>query len=261
MNKKRHYHPPAIHRAVRLLNYLAEHHDASTLSELARILGYSKSSLLGILRVLEAEDWVRRDESQRGYRLGRGLLELARQAFGLWELPTVARPLMERAAERFGESVFLGRRQGDRVVILACVEGRSEMRVTSPPGTTLPLLAAATGKVFLAGMDPEEARKKLNESPLSRFTDRSIQTPEAFLAEVARTRKLGYALDDEEYLRGIRAVAVPVRRGESTVAALWVVGFLSNLTDEKMLRAAQELVDAAGILSRLLETRDRGGQS
>lgn len=249
------YNPPAIQRAFRILDYMAEAQHPLRLTHLAKELGYSKSTLHGLLASLEELQWVRREGPREGYRVGQGLLLLARKAFGFWELPEIARPLMERVAEHVGESVFLGTRQGDQVVIMFCVQGRNEMRVTSPPGTTLPLMAAATGKVFLAAMSPREAEKTLSSISLPRFTERSILSTYQFLREVERARERGYATDDEEYLRGIRAVAAPIQHKERMIAAMWVVGLVSNLTDMVMEKAARELLEATGIVSRLLEPR------
>jgi IclR family acetate operon transcriptional repressor len=187
--------------------------------------------------------------------MGTAILDLARKAFGLWEMDQLAQPFMEGVAERVGESVFLGVLRDEGMVILSCVEGKSEMRVTSPPGTTLPFLAAATAKIVLAGREKEEVQARLTTGPLPRFTERSIQEPERFLEEVERARRLGYGTDDEEYLRGVRAVAAPVCHGTRIVGAMWVVGFVSSLTDELVEAAGKELVQATGILSRLLTSR------
>jgi DNA-binding IclR family transcriptional regulator len=168
---------------------------------------------------------------------------------------------MERLAARIGESVFLGMPQGDRVIILSCTEGRNELRVSSPSGTTLPLLAAATGKVFLSSLPGEEAEKILRSRPLPAFTERSIRDPERFLREVDEVRVRGYATDDEEYLRGVRAVAAPVKLHGDLVAILWIVGFSSSLDAAAMERAGEELVEAASLLSRLLETGPGQGDS
>jgi DNA-binding IclR family transcriptional regulator len=252
---KRAYHPPALKRAIRVLELLAESPSALTLSELARSTSCSKSTLHGILRVLESCDWVQKEAGRGGYRLGSGPLDLVRNSFGFWEMPKLAQPLMEGVAERVGESVFLGTPGEEGMVILSCVEGNNEMRVTSPPGTTLPFLAAATAKVLLAGLSREEAQARLEAAPLPRFTERSICEPASFLEEVERVRRLGYATDDEEYLRGVRAVAAPVRHGVETVGAMWVVGLVSSLTDELMERAGKELVQTSEILSRWLSSR------
>jgi DNA-binding IclR family transcriptional regulator len=249
------YQAPAVQRSIRLLEHLAQCPEPRNLSQLARSLGYSKSTLHGILHALEDAQWIEREDLGAGYGPGRGLLALARKAFGVWELPHLAEPLMQRINERVGETVFLGARKGERVRILSRVEGKGLLRVTSPPGTTLPLLAAATAKVFLADLPLEQAKAILGEGPLPAFTDRSILDPEAFMAEVARARQRGYACDEEEYLRGIRAVAAPIRHQGRTVAALWVVGFVSSFTQDVREDAIEELTSATALLSRLLDIR------
>ncbi len=245
------YRAPAVARALRVLEHLARAGSPPRLSDLARDLGYGKSTLHGLLATLETERWVVREGGR--YRVGPGVLELTRDAFGLWEVAHLARPFMERVASRVGESVFVGVPRDDRVVIRGCVPGGNEMQVTARAGVTLPLFAAATGKVVLAGMEPSDAARRVRGAALEPFTDRTITDPDRLLDEVARARARGYATDDEEYLRGIRAVAVPVRRGGRTVGLLWVAGFAGRLTDGRMARAAAELVDAAGLVGRLLE--------
>ncbi len=245
------YRAPAVARALRILEHLARSAPAPRLSDLARDLGVGKSTLHGLLATLEAEGWVVRDGGR--YRVGRGVLDLARDAFGLWEVEHLARPFMERVAGRVGESVFVGVPRDDRVVIRGCVPGGDEMQVTARAGVALPLFATATGKVVLAGMAPPDAVRRVRAAALEPFTDRTITDPDRLLDEVAAVRKRGYATDDEEYLRGIRAVAAPVRRGGRTVGLLWVAGFAGRLTDGRMDRAAAELVDAAGLVGRLLQ--------
>lgn len=246
------YQAPAVGRAIRVLQHLSHSTLPPTLSDLARDLGYGKSTIHGILGSLEGEGWVVRVQGR--YRVGPGITDLARAALGLWEVAHLARPFMERVASRVGESVFVGVPQDDQVVIRDCVTGGGEMQVTARTGVSLPLFAAATGKVVLAGLDPETARQRVGKAPLQRFTDRTITDPKMFLEELERVRVRGYATDDEEYLRGVRAVAVPVRRGTVTVGLLWVAGFVSRLTDPRMERVAAELVDAAGLVTRLVGT-------
>lgn len=246
-----HYVPQSVLRAARVLELLAQSPRPMRLSELSRSLGISKSSLLGVLSALEAVGWLERAGPKADYRVGRGLLDLSRKAFGQWDLALLARPLMEQLAERVGESVFVGILQGEQVVILACVEGRSDMRVTSPPGTALPLLAAAVGKVLLAQMEPERAREILFHRPLPRFTERSICDPEEFMVHVEEARHRGYATDDEEYLRGVRAVAAPLKCSGELIAAMWVVGFSSRLSLQSLEEVGRELLRTTKLLSLL----------
>jgi len=242
------YKAPAIRRAAEILEHLSECADPPTLSELSRGLGYGKSTVHGLLQSLESLGWVAR--AGNGYALGPGLLELARRAAAAGDLGALARRPMEDLAERLGEAVFVGKPRGDVVVVLDWVEGRGDLRVSSRPGMELPLFAGALGKVFLAALPREEARAALERTELPRFTDRSITDPEEFLREVDRARTLGDAVDDEEYLRGVRAVAAPVLCGGKAVAALWVAGFTSRLTDDQVVAAGALLVRAVATVSR-----------
>ena len=244
------YRAPAIGRAARILEHLAAAGEPPTLSQLARDLGYGKSSTHGLLQGLESLGWVAR--SREGYRLGPGFLDLARRVAEAGDLAARARPHMERLAEELGEAVFVGAPRGDVVVVLDAAEGRGELRLSSRPGMEIPRFAAAPGKVFLASLPPDQARAALGDGPLPRFTERSITDPAQFMREVDLAWARGYALDDEEYLKGVRAVAAPVRCGAETVAALWVAGFASRLTDGRLRHAADLTVRAAEAISRAL---------
>ncbi len=241
------YRAPAIGRAARILDYLASGGETPTLSQLSRDLGYGKSSTHGLLQGLEGLGWVAR--CRQGYRLGPAFLDLARKVAEAGDLATLARPHIERLAEELGEAVFVGEPRGDVVVVLGAAEGRGELRLSSRPGMEIPRHAGALGKVFLAALPADEAGAALADVTLPRFTERSITDPAHFLREVDFTRARGYALDDEEYLSGVRAVAAPVQRGAETVAALWVAGFASRLTDDRLRDAATLTVRAAEAVS------------
>ena len=73
-----------------------------------------------------------------------------------------------------------------------------------------PLFAGAVGKVFLACMPEEQAAKIVKSKGLPRFTENSIVDPASYYRELKRVREKGYAIDDEEYIMGVRAVASPL---------------------------------------------------
>lgn len=248
------YTAPAIRKAAEILQHLAERSVPVRLSDLSRELGFGKSTVHGILRSLEDVGWVERVSGNGSFRVGEQFLSLTRKAFGVRELVEFAHPLLEKLAERGGESAFLGFPRRDRVVIEACVEGRREMCISGRAGGWLPLFAAATGKVFLAGMSDDAARAALAEAPLPRFTDRSITDPDAFLVEVRKVREQGYGTDEEEYLRGVRAAAAPIRCGGETVAAMWVAGFATRLSDERLAGVLKELLASAASCSAWLDS-------
>jgi DNA-binding IclR family transcriptional regulator len=121
------------------------------------------------------------------------------------------------------------------------VESHNEMKITSPPGTRLPLIAGATGKVFLSQFEEKKAKETIQKMGLGRYASKSIVDPKKFFKEVEETKKRGYAIDDEEYMLGVKAVAAPIQTASPPQAAIWVVGFTSSLNDQKIEKVVSEI--------------------
>ena len=182
-----------------------------------------------------------RDPFYKRYTIGYSLLELCRTAYRKIELKELARKPMEKLMEKVGETVFLGILNGDHVTIVDMVESRNEMKITSPPGTRLPLLAGSTGRVLLSQIEKEKMKEIIKKKGLVRYTSKTVIDPRQFLREIERVKEQGYAVDDEEYIPGVRAVAAPLLSISSPPAAIWVVGFTSTLDDQKVKTVIREI--------------------
>lgn len=245
------YKAPSVKKAFSILRLLSKSDPGLTLSDLARQLQIGKSTVLGIVSALEEAGAVVRDEATRRYSLGLTLFELGRAVEAGIDLKDIAHPHMEALMEKTGESVFLGTRSGNTVVILDTVESAKDLKITAPVGARIPLLAGAIGKVFLASL-PEE---RVRTVKLRRFTSNSITDPQLYLGQVEQARRDGYALDYEEYIQGVRAVAAPLANGNGRISAIWVVGFTASMSDENIRRIARETKRAADAIGRSMLER------
>jgi DNA-binding IclR family transcriptional regulator len=160
---------------------------------------------------------------------------------------------MERLMEKVGETVFLGIMNGDHITILDVVESHNEMKITSPPGTRLPLLAGATGKVFLSQLEEKRTKEIIQKMGLVEYTSKTVVDPKKFLKEIKETKNRKYAMDDEEYLLGVRAIAAPIETTSLPPAAIWVVGFTSSLNDQKKEKVITEIKKTTHEISQLLK--------
>jgi IclR family KDG regulon transcriptional repressor len=191
-----------------------------------------------------------RDPSSKKYSLGPTLFELGKSAYSELDLREIARPIMKALMQRTGTSVFIGIPNGTRVSILDVVDSHHDLKITAPRGTTIPFLAGAIGKVFLAAMDPDRAAHLIREKGIPRFTDHTITDPNAYLLEVQQDERKGYATDDEEYIAGVRAAAAPIHGKRGTLYAIWGVGFKSALDDQKMEILTSGIQEAAREITR-----------
>lgn len=239
--KKPAYTAPSVKKAFQILKAIADSSTRLGVSELSKQLKIGKSTVHGITSALEELGVLVRDPIDKKYSIGYRMIELGRKAYGRIELREITRAPIERLVDEIGETVFLGIMDGDHVLILDVVEPPSEMKITSPPGTRLPLLAGATGKVFLSLLDEERAKEIVQKMGLKNYTPRSITDPKRYLREVKDTKEKGYAIDDEEYLIGVRAVAAPLSIPSFPPSAIWLVGFSSRLTEQKIEKAIKEI--------------------
>ncbi|NWF91492.1 MAG: IclR family transcriptional regulator [Syntrophaceae bacterium] len=250
--KKVVYSAPSVKKAFRILQAVTSSSTGLGVSELSKSLNIGKSTVHGITSALEELGVLVRDPINKKYGAGYTLLELGRRAYTRIELRDVARPPMERLMERVEEAVFLGIMNGDHITILDVVESHNELKITSPPGTRLPLLAGATARAFLSQLEESKVKEIVQKMGLVRYTPRSVVDSKRFLAEVQEVRKRGYAIDNEEYMLGVRAVAAPIHTSSIAPAAIWVVGFTSSLNDSKMERVIVEIQKTSREISRAM---------
>ncbi|MBW1998147.1 MAG: IclR family transcriptional regulator, partial [Deltaproteobacteria bacterium] len=228
------YVAPSVKKAFEILKAISVSREGMGISEIARNLAMAKSSVHGIISALEELGAVRRDPHTKKFVSGPTLIELGRLAYSQIDLKDIARPIMEKLMEETDESVFLGILNGEHITILDIVESRKELKITSPRGTTIPIFAGATGKVVLASMDEEKALEIIRSRGLPRYTEKTITDPERYLQEIRMARQNGYAIDDEEYLMGVRAVAAAIKGEGDMISTIYVVGFKAAMDEHKM---------------------------
>lgn len=239
------YIAPSVKKAFDILRVISQSRGGVGVSELARDLRMAKSTVHGITTALEELGAIIRAPLTKKYRIGPTLLELGRMAFSQIDVKDLARPFMEDLMTATEESVFLGVLNGDRITILDIVESRKELKITSPRGTAISIFAGATGKVFLASMEEDRAIETIRAQELPRYTENTITDPDKYLEEIRRVREMGYATDDEEYILGVRAVAVPIMGDGHLNSAIWVVGFKAGLDEKRMESLIKETKWAA----------------
>jgi len=244
------YQAPSVIKAFLMLRLISKAEKDLGISHLAKRLEISKGTVHGIVSALVETGALIRDPSSKKYSLGPTLFELGKSAYRELDLREIARPVMKALMERTGTSVFVGIANGHRVSILDVVESNHNLKITAPRGTTIPFMAGATGKVFLASMDPAEAARIITENSIPRFTDHTITDPHAYIREVQLTKEKGYAADDEEYIAGVRAAAAPIEGKRGTLYAIWGVGFKSALEDRKMSELITGIQEAAREITR-----------
>lgn len=235
----------SLDRAFQLLELMAEAGGEVSISRLAADSGLAVSTIHRLVRTLVARGYVRQLPSRR-YVLGPRLIHLGEgssRVLGTW-----ARPHLSRLVDAIGETANMAMLDGDRVVYVAQVPSRHSMRMFTEVGRRVHLHCTGVGKVLLAQMPPQAARRLLLQAGMPVRTDRTVTDPDALLAQLAGVAEQGYALDDGEQEAGVRCVAVPVPGGV-VAGAVSVSGPAGRLGLDAVPRVVPLLQSAAAALA------------
>lgn len=133
-------------------------------------------------------------------------------------MANAARPILDRLAKRMRCVTQLGVFENEMVTYLV-KSGPSAGDLFTKVGMQLEAYCSGIGKVLLAHL-PENARSDyLRAGPFIALTERTITDPDRLGAELGQVAGRGYAIDDEEVVRGLQCIAVPVRNRAGTVIA------------------------------------------
>lgn len=210
-------------------------------SELARLLGLSRSTSHRYVATLARLGYLQQNAGTRKYRLGPRVLDLGFAAINSMELRQISAPHLQRLADDTGHTVNMAILDGtDIVYIERCRTsqlGQREIDLDLHIGSRLPAYCTSMGKVLLAYLEPARQAGLLKRIEFADRGPNTITTRAALIGELERVRARGVAVNNEELAYGLRSIAVPVRgqRGE-VVAAI-------NLAVHRSAASIEELVD------------------
>src|SRR5262245_6315639 len=165
------------------------------------------------------------------------LLELGFTYLSSISVADVAQPFIERLVERLHESCSVAILDGRECVYVARVAARRIITTTLVVGSRVPAHATAMGKVLLANLPPKELDAFFAAGPVERFTKYTMCDETKLRKALAETRARGWASADQEYVVGLRTIAVPILdRTNHVRAAANVAGAVAMVSMKDMIK-------------------------
>lgn len=240
----------SLERAVSVLRAVGDAGPGGArLAEVAAATGLSRSTAHRFLLALAQTGLLEQDASAGQFHLGLELCTLGAVAANRYELRDVARPVMQRLADRTGDTVYLSLRDGHEAVCVERVEGGFPIRtLTLEVGDRRPLGVGAGSLALLAFQSDDLVATGIaaNADRLGRF---SRLDAAGLSALVARTRGDGYAFNDQQVIPGMSALGVPLLDAKGVaVAALSIAAISDRLAGERREQLLAWLRDDAAAL-------------
>lgn len=240
-------------RVLAVLKLLGRHPEGVALEELAREVASPKSTVHRALASLRRAGLAERHDGRR-YRLGSEFLRIAFDYHARRPEHLLVLPLLVELSQKFGETSHYGVLDGQSIVYVAKVDPPTgAVRLTSTVGGRNPAHLTGIGKCLLSyTLDSATAVQQwAGGTRLAVRTSTSVCTTAALYEELVRTRRRGYAIDDQENEFGVNCLAVPLWLGASAKpsGALSISGLAYRTPLSKLVRSSRQvrgLVDRYG---------------
>ena len=169
-----------------------------TLTQIAVELNINKTAVHRLLSTLVPNGYLEKDKENNKYKPSLQLVGLAGKLLGNLNLYSIARPFLRELADRTKESAHLAILVNGEAVFVDRETANTVVTVNTEIGDRVPLHCTAVGKALSAFMPEELLDELIRKRGLSRFTQRTITSPQILKEELNQIRRQGYARDDEE---------------------------------------------------------------
>jgi IclR family transcriptional regulator, acetate operon repressor len=219
------------------------------LKAISEATGIHKSTAHRFVKHLEREKYLISTE-EGAYLIGPRFSQMTTHGNHRATLQAVARPVLSQLWKSTQETVNLAVLDQSTVLYTDVIESPHEFRLSSRVGTRRTLPATALGKAMAAFLSTEQAEQTLPNVTFQPFTPKSIMNHVQFQQELAKIRRQGYAVDDEEATLGARCVAAPILGADrGAIAAVSVSGPITRITVSHVSALARVVMNAAGAIS------------
>jgi len=201
---------PTNLRTLLILEILGKSDHAMTASEINEGLGLPRQTMHRLCTTLEQNGFIARQGSSGRYQVARRLRELGSGLLQNSRDHISRRQILLEFAAQVGETVNYVVPQDSGMHYLDRVETDWPFRIQLPIGTNVPFHCTASGKCFMASLPPRKRKTCVSALTLERKTRFTHVREGTLLEELDEIARQGYALDREEFLEGMIAIAVPV---------------------------------------------------
>lgn len=242
---------PALEKALDILEYIGAKGDFVTIKEISAELGIPLATAYRTVNYLLSRHYLQQHAEIEGdYFLGQQIQRLANVISRNFDLASVAKPVMRQLASQSGQTVQLGALQGYEIVYIEQILPDKPVNIIASLGIGLPVNSSASGKVLVAHLSSDEQEEFLQKTVLEAQTPRSITNVDEFRQELHQVKAQGFAIDNEEYARGIGCLAVPIRNfSGQVIAAIGLTGHSTEYQGDNFEKYKRMLMEAGRSIS------------
>jgi len=240
----------SVDRAIRIVKRLAENPQGLSLSDLAGQVDLPVQTVQGLLKTLQAHQWVNHLGRGKPYLLGPGIHQLSRQSLDRQDKGALAREPVYSLSRKISEYVLLAELRGTYSVALLEARSDQPLNVNYESHSFIYLHAMSTGKILLAFLPTDQQTRVLEQLKLIDDGLHKETNVKRLRKELQEIIQRGYATNIQKEL-GVGSMAVPVYGvGGNVVAALGTSVPLTRFGPDRQETLLQELLSTARTIQK-----------
>ncbi|MCM8513997.1 IclR family transcriptional regulator [Acinetobacter bereziniae] len=248
MNKK----GSSITRILDIIEAISTAKHPPTPLDLSVELDIPKPSIHRLLQTLEQEKFVKTD-MYGGYILGDRTYKLLLSSWEQEPRKMERLAILQKLSDQINETCGIAILNNNQMLYTDRVQANWPLQVYLPVGSTVPLWCSSSGKLFLS-FQPSQRRKSILEHlPITQLTRNTITDPVLLEENLDQIYLNKIGTDNEEFISGMVACSVPIQRGDTIIACLYVHAPTIRKSLEDLLQFEPLLRQAAQDLNKLIE--------
>ncbi|CAM9296308.1 IclR family transcriptional regulator [Acinetobacter bereziniae] len=248
MNKK----GSSITRVLDIIEAISTAKHPPTPLDLSVELDIPKPSIHRLLQTLEQEKFVKTD-MYGGYILGDRTYKLLLSSWEQEPRKMERLAILQKLSDQINETCGIAILNNNQMLYTDRVQANWPLQVYLPVGSTVPLWCSSSGKLFLS-FQPSQRRKSILEHlPITQLTRNTITDPVLLEENLDQIYLNKIGTDNEEFISGMVACSVPIQRGDTIIACLYVHAPTIRKSLEDLLQFEPLLRQAAQDLNKLIE--------
>ncbi len=244
--KKTKYKVQSVDRALQILTCFSLKKPELSLIEICDMTELPKPTVFRLLSALESAQFIERTTDKQRYSVGIRVFELGNIYLSNLSIEQILAPAMQRITREFNIACNLAILDDGQVMYIASTNTSSPFQYGPIIGYRHYIHCSALGKALVFDLADDEISAILEQRGMPALSPNTITQPAKYFENLKQSRKLGYAVDDQEGAIGIYCLAVPIRNQlGKVIAALSVSGPSPQYTEDIEKEIIQRLKDSA----------------
>ncbi|MCE2517083.1 MAG: IclR family transcriptional regulator [Alphaproteobacteria bacterium] len=235
--------PPNL-RMLAIISCLSAQGSPMSLMDFVVTLGWPKQTLHRLIISMTDQGYLEREG--RFYAPSRHMQSIANGILQFAPALSIRRNILLELSEETRETINFVMPTDEGMTYIDRIDTNWPFRILLPVGSHVPFHCTASGKAYLAHLRSGKKQRLLAELKLNAHTEKTHTSVASLDSDLRAVRKHGFALDDEEFLENMLAIAVPVFDDQGRYfASLAIHGPKQRFSRDMALGAADRLKHCA----------------